>query len=77
MANMQMIHEALGPNVCRRCIRKRCRVDLLPRDCVYAHFPADCSCCGKPHNIVIALKLSGRIKLFGKKVRRKWGAPRP
>ena len=29
-AGMEGIREALGPNVCRRCIRKRYKVSLLP-----------------------------------------------
>ena len=67
MASMESIHEALGPNVCRRCIRKRYKVNLLPEHCVYAHFPGEYSCCGEPHNLVIGLRLSGRIKLLGKR----------
>ena len=68
MANMESIHESLGPNVCRRCIRKRYNVDLQPEDCVYAHFPGECSCCGIPHNLVVGLRLSGKLKLLGKRV---------
>ena len=71
MANMESIHETLGPNVCRRCIRKCYRVNLLPEDCIYAHFPGECSCCGEPHNLVIGLRLSGRIKLWRKRVKKK------
>ena len=68
MANMVSIHESLGPNVCRRCIRRAYRVDLLPKDCVYAHFPGVCSCCEEPHNLVTGLTLSGKLKLLGKSI---------
>lgn len=71
MANMESIHEDLGPNVCRHCIKKRYKVDLRPEDCIYAHFPGNCSCCKEPHNLVTGLKLSGRLKLLGRRDHRR------
>ena len=68
MANMERIHDVLGPNVCRHCIRKYYKVNLLPDDCIYEQFPAECSCCGEMHNIVAGLTFHGSFKLFGKRL---------
>lgn len=64
MANMASIHRDLGNTVCRRCIRKRYKVNLEPSDCIYAMYPSPCSSCGFVHNIVIGLHTSGKLKLL-------------
>lgn len=66
MANMDKIHRTLGDSVCRRCIARQYRVDLLPNDCWYATYPHACSSCGEIHNIVVDLRPSGKRKLFFK-----------
>ena len=64
MVTMNTIHQVLGSTVCRRCICKRFKVNLEPSDCEYGMYPSPCSSCGNVHNIVIALRTSGKLKLL-------------
>ena len=63
MASIKKIKRRFGENICRRCINDIYRTDLTRKDCVYG-YKADCSCCGEYQNIVIRVRLGGRIRLL-------------
>ena len=64
----QYIRKNYGREICRRCINQIYRAHLKPRDCRYGiPYPQECPCCGRVHNIVTSLRLTGRLKLLGKK----------
>ena len=66
MANMKRITEKLGTNVCRRCINKKFKVNLEPKDCRCWMYPGECSVCGEVHNIVTERSPSGKMKMLFK-----------
>lgn len=68
MAANRFIEEQYGRDICRRCINRLFHVHLKPTDCLYGlPFPQRCRACGEMRNIVTGLRLSGKMKLFGKK----------
>lgn len=64
MKSMAHIHKDLGPNVCRNCINKKYKATLLPENCEYNYYPAECSSCGLKANIVTELHLIGKLKML-------------
>lgn len=64
MKNMARIHKDLGSNVCRSCINNKYKATLQPENCEYYIYPDKCSSCGKTANIVIALRLMGKMKML-------------
>jgi len=67
MSALQSIRKEFGRDVCRRCLNQLCQAQLEGTDCVYGDpYPRRCPCCGEMRHIVSGLRLSGRLKLFGK-----------
>ena len=67
MITKRIIKRAFGGNICRRCINQLAGARLERKDCIYDSYPSECPSCGVPQNIVTGFRLSGRIKLIGKK----------
>lgn len=68
MKTMRQIHNELGMNVCRQCINKEYNTNITRNDCCYIsdYGKQSCSCCGELRNIVVELRIKGRLKLFFK-----------
>ncbi len=56
-----------GGHICLRCLNRRLGVHLAHRDTVESN-PRDCACCKKTGSVVTGLKVTGLIKLLGKKM---------
>ena len=64
MTERNLFQNAKG-NICRRCINKKYHTNLKRSDCLYGiGYPCVCGSCGTVQNIVIDLRLRGKIKLF-------------
>ncbi len=55
---------------CRRCINRYYGISLTPDDCKYRYYTGKCLACLRPRNIVMDVKLSGRVKLLKAKKER-------
>ena len=55
------IKKDFGDYICRKCINKHYDVSLEQEDCVYGYYYR-CRSCKETQNIVIDLKLSGKLK---------------
>ena len=65
MASIQTVYDEFGGFVCRRCINKRYKVKLVPRDCAYdGPYVQQCPNCKEEHHIVNGFSLTGKIKLM-------------
>ena len=68
MKTLYALREEYGGELCRRCINEVRGVRIERTDCWYADtpYPTRCARCGELRNIVTALRLSGRLKLWRK-----------
>ena len=68
MAMHRRIQDKNGRYICRSCINRLYGVRLKTSDCrSWLPYPQQCPCCGERRSIVIDLRLSGRLKLLGKR----------
>lgn len=65
MLSIAKIKDKYGDNICRRCINRKYRANLQPRDCQYGYTYV-CPVCHKMHNIVVGFNMSGHGKLLFK-----------
>ena len=66
MLSLRPVVLEYGGHICRRCLNRRYEVHLAHRDCRETASPLPCPCCGKAGNVVVALRLGGRVKLLRK-----------
>ena len=63
--HMQKLEVIYGGHICRRCLDRHYKVHLSHRD--VREKSGMCPCCGKETtNLVVGLKLGGRLKMLGK-----------
>ena len=68
MAVNRFIQKQYGRDICRRCINQLFGVHLKHKDCRYGvPYPQRCRACGEMRNIVTGLRMTGKLKLFGKR----------
>ena len=65
MLSTSRIKRKFGDNICRRCINRRYKVHLTPKDCRYGYYYA-CRSCHELHHIVTDFTLSGHLKMLFK-----------
>ena len=68
MITIKDIQREYGQCICRRCINKLSNASLKRTDCVYNSYAGTCPVCGEIRNIVYGFRLSGILKLLGKKL---------
>ena len=66
MLSLKPVVIEYGDYICRRCLNRRYEVHLAHRDCRQSE-PRECPCCRKVGSMVTGLRLSGRMKLLGKR----------
>ena len=63
--HMQKLEVIYGGHICRRCLDRHYKVHLSHRD--VKEIAGNCPCCGKESlNLVVGLKIGGRLKMLGK-----------
>ena len=67
MLTLKHVIVEYGENICLRCLNRHLGVHLAHRDVVETN-PRDCACCKKTGSVVTGLKMTGRIKLIGKRM---------
>ena len=66
MLTLKPVIKDYGGYLCRKCMDRRYGVHLACRDCIQTPDPRECPCCRNYTNLVMGLKLTGKIKMVGK-----------
>ena len=66
MLSLKPVVMEYGDNICLRCLDRRLDIHLAHRDVIEAG-PNECACCRRTGNVVTGVRLSGHIKMLGKK----------
>ena len=71
MEHYRQIVQQYGGCLCRRCLNRELSAALRPRDCKYGYpLPALCPGCGEQRNIVTDLRVTGRLKLLVRRLKK-------